>query len=93
MLRDVRFGIRILRRHPSYAFAAIAVMALGVGATTAVFSVLRGVLITPLPYREPSRLVTSPTRFGTSIDRHEWFTVQSRPSTGLNGSRNLSSIA
>jgi len=57
LLRDLRFGVRTLRRHPSYAFAAIAVMALGVGATTAVFSVLRGVLITPLPYREPSRLV------------------------------------
>ena len=56
-LRDIRFGIRVLRRNPSYACAAIAVMALGVGATTAVFSVLRGVLITPLPYREPSRLV------------------------------------
>src|SRR5262245_27443732 len=57
MLRDLRFGLRILRRHPSYACAAIAVMALGVGATTAVFSVLRGVLIAPLPYREPGRLV------------------------------------
>jgi len=57
MLRDLRFGIRILRRHRSYAVAAVAVMALGVGATTAVFSVLRGVLITPLPYRDPSRLV------------------------------------
>ncbi|HMD37481.1 MAG TPA: ABC transporter permease, partial [Vicinamibacterales bacterium] len=57
MIRDLRFGLRILRRYPSYAFAAIAVMALGVGATTAVFSVLRGVLIVPLPYREPSRLV------------------------------------
>ena len=57
ILRDVRFGIRILRRHPSFAAAAIGVMALGVGATSAVFSVLRGVLITPLPYREPSRLV------------------------------------
>src|SRR5207248_4458593 len=57
LLRDLRFGVRILRRHPSYACAAVAVMALGVGATTAVFSVLRGVLITRLPYREPSQLV------------------------------------
>jgi putative ABC transport system permease protein len=56
-LRDLRFGLRILRRNPSYGCAAIAVMALGVGATTAVFSVLRGILITPLPYREPNRLV------------------------------------
>jgi putative ABC transport system permease protein len=57
MMRDLRFGLRLLRRHPSFAVAAIAVMALGVGATTAVFSVLRGVLIAPLPYREPGSLV------------------------------------
>jgi predicted permease len=57
MMRDLRFGLRILRRHPAFACAAIAVMALGVGATTAVFSVLRGVLISPLPYRDPGRLV------------------------------------
>ena len=56
-LHDVRFGLRLLRRQPSFACAAIAVMVLGVGATTAVFSVLRGVLITPLPYRDPGRLV------------------------------------
>jgi len=57
MVRDLRFGLRILRRHPSFACAAIAVMTLGVGATTAVFSVLRGVLIAPLPYRDPGQLV------------------------------------
>jgi putative ABC transport system permease protein len=57
MLRDMRFGLRILRQNPSYGCAAILVMALGVGATTAVFSVLRGVLITPLPYHESNRLV------------------------------------
>jgi putative ABC transport system permease protein len=57
MLRDVHFGLRILRRHPAFACSAIAIMALGVGATTAVFSVLRGVLIAPLPYRDPARLV------------------------------------
>jgi len=56
-LRDLRFGLRILRRHRGFACAAIAVMALGVGAATAVFSVLRGVLISPLPYRDPGRLV------------------------------------
>ena len=57
MLRDLQFGIRMLRHHPSFACAAIIVMVLGVGATTAVFSVLRGVLIEPLPYRDPARLV------------------------------------
>ena len=57
MLRDLRFGLRILRRHPSFACAAIAVLAVGIGAVTAVFSVLRGVLITTLPYRDPGALV------------------------------------
>jgi putative ABC transport system permease protein len=57
MLRDLRFGLRILWRHPSFACAAVAVMGLGVGATTAVFSVLRGVLIAPIPYRDPAQLV------------------------------------
>lgn len=56
-LRDLRFGFRILTRNPAYSVAALAVVALGIGATTAVFSVVRGVLLQPLPYREPNRLV------------------------------------
>jgi putative ABC transport system permease protein len=56
-LRDLRFGVRILTRTPSYAAAALTVVALGIGATTAVFSVVRGVLLQPLPYREPNRIV------------------------------------
>src|SRR4051812_22836387 len=57
MLRDIRFGIRLLVRSPLFAVAALTVMALGVGATTAVFTVVRGVLLRGLPYREPDRLV------------------------------------
>jgi putative ABC transport system permease protein len=57
LLRDLRYGARILVRNPTFAIAALGVMALGIGASTAVFSVLKGVLLTPLPYREPSRLV------------------------------------
>ena len=57
LARDTRYALRGLRRQPSFACAAIAVLVLGVGATTEVFSVLRGVLITPLPYREPGQLV------------------------------------
>ena len=56
-LRNLRHGLRLLRRNPSFAASAIAVMALGIGATTAVFSVVKGVLLTPLPYREPGRVV------------------------------------
>lgn len=55
--RSLFHAVRIARRNPWFAASAIAVMALGVGATTAVFSVVRGVLLTPLPYREPHRIV------------------------------------
>lgn len=49
-------AVRVLRRQPLYAWAAITVMTLAVAAVTAVFSVLHGVLLTPLPYREPDRV-------------------------------------
>jgi putative ABC transport system permease protein len=55
--RSLFHALRIARRNPWFAVSAIAVMALGVGAATAVFSVVRGVLLTPLPYREPNRIV------------------------------------
>lgn len=58
LLRDVRFALRVLSRNPSYAAAALAVVALGIGMTTAVFSVVRAVLLQPLPYRDVDRLVT-----------------------------------
>jgi putative ABC transport system permease protein len=57
LLRDLRYGFRGLTRNPTFAAAALTVMALGIGASTAVFSVVRAVLIHPLPYREPERLV------------------------------------
>src|SRR5438552_1869160 len=57
VLRDVRYGLRILTRNPSYAAAALTVVALGIGASAAVFTVVRAVLLQPLPYRHPDRLV------------------------------------
>jgi predicted permease len=57
MLRDIRFGFRLLSRSPAFAVAALTILSLGVGATTAVFTVVRGVLLQPLPYKEPGRLV------------------------------------
>jgi putative ABC transport system permease protein len=56
-LRDFRYGLRVLVRNPTFAFAALTVVALGVGSTTAVFSVVRAVLLQELPYRDPDRLV------------------------------------
>jgi putative ABC transport system permease protein len=55
--RDVRFGIRTLLRTPGFATIAVLVMALGIGANVALFTVVRGVLLRPLPFADPDRLV------------------------------------
>jgi predicted permease len=54
---DVRFALRGLRRSPGFAAAAILTLALGMGATTAIFSVIRAVVLSPLPYAQPERRV------------------------------------
>ena len=58
MLKDVRFGVRLLRKAPVFGITAIAIVALGIGAATAIFSVVYGVVLRPLPFREPERLVS-----------------------------------
>lgn len=55
-MQDFRYGLRVLRRNPLHAGAAIATLALGLGATLAVFNVVNGVLLRPLPYRDPERI-------------------------------------
>src|SRR5688572_5690585 len=55
--QDIRFGVRTLRRSPGYTAAAISVLALGIGANTAMFSVIRGVLLAPLPFPKGDELV------------------------------------
>ncbi|HEU4631138.1 MAG TPA: ABC transporter permease [Gemmatimonadaceae bacterium] len=57
LAHDVRHALRGLRRQPLYALAALVTLAVGIGATTAVFSVVRGVLLRPLPYPEADRVV------------------------------------
>src|SRR6266699_1207987 len=55
--QDLRHSARALARTPAFAFAAILVIALGIGATTALFTVVRSVLLDPLPFEDPARLI------------------------------------
>ena len=57
LLRDVRFGLRILKKSPAFAAAVVITLALGIGANTALFALVRGILLLPLPVRAASRLV------------------------------------
>jgi putative ABC transport system permease protein len=81
LLRDAAYGVRLIRRSPAFALSAILIVALGVSATTAIFSVVYGVVLRPLPYREPDRLVnlwihglqTGLSRVQvTAADRDDW---------------------
>src|ERR1700733_11593733 len=57
LVRDMKYGTRTLLRSPEFAIVSVLVMALGIGATTSLFTMVRAVLLRPLPFRDPGHLV------------------------------------
>jgi len=79
MRKDFRFGIRMLLKQPGFTILAVFTLALGIGATSAVFSLIEGVLLSPPPYREPGKLVlvdSARTDNRTSESPRGWAPVQ-----------------
>ncbi len=80
-ISDMRFAVRLLRRQPGFATVAIVTLAIGIGANSAIFSLVNGVLFRSMPYEQPERLVTVWTsnlargvdRWGVSLhDYTDW---------------------
>src|SRR5689334_6052758 len=69
LFQDLRFAFRVLRKSPSFTALSVLTLALGIGATTTIFSVVYGVLLRPLPFSEPSRIMRVWTHWKNSDGR------------------------
>jgi predicted permease len=91
LLRDLSYAVRTLLRSPAFTILAVMTLALGIGANTAIFTVINGVLLRPLPYSNPSQIVhleqtatrVGPDRIGFSVQEVQDYRQQSRSFSDL----------
>ena len=91
LLRDISYAVRTLLRSPGFTVLAVMTLALGIGANTAIFTVINGVLLRPLPYSNPGQIVhleqtatrVGPDRIGFSVQEVQDYRQQSRSFSDL----------
>src|ERR1700742_2675778 len=92
-LRDLSYGFRLFRRSPAFYLLGVLIISLGIGATTAIFSLIDGVLLNPLPYRDSARLAVVWSDFSLLRGNNHAFTAPALFFDWRGRSRSFASLA